>query len=55
MYENDFLKQYVPDMDLADDEPWLPVFNPYSGRVTPSWQITAEARMRIEVLELAER
>lgn len=51
MYENDLLEQYVPDMDLAGSALWLPVYNPYQGKVTPSWQITAEARMRIELRE----
>lgn len=46
--ETYFWKQYVPEIDLAEDAAWSPAFNPYQGRITPIWQITAEARMRLE-------
>jgi hypothetical protein len=42
-----FLRSLVPEMDLEQDEPWRPCWNPYEGRITPSWQITAAARWRI--------
>lgn len=44
-----FWKQYVPEIDLSEDEPWRPMFNPYRGKATPGWLITAEARSRIEL------
>lgn len=49
------LADLIPDIDLASDEAWEPVFNPYEGRVTPSWKITQEARYRMSPTALAAK
>lgn len=41
----------LADVDLASDEAWQPVFNPYLGRVTPQWWVTKEARLRMKLVE----
>jgi hypothetical protein len=34
-------------IDLTEDEAWEPTLNPYRGRITPAWEIVAEARWRL--------